>query len=67
MTGQELIEWIKAKKAENAQVEVAYRDEGGLYYGTDKETSPILLEAGQETIEAVRRYIRTVDYKRIIL
>ncbi|MBP5597273.1 MAG: hypothetical protein J6Y02_17960 [Pseudobutyrivibrio sp.] len=35
MTGKELIEWIKDKKAEDLQIEVQYRDDGGIYYGRD--------------------------------
>lgn len=43
MTGQELIDWIKQHNAENTVVEVAYRDEGGLYYGTDKNIDPLIV------------------------
>ena len=40
MTGQELIDWIKANKAENFYIRVAYRDGGGYYSGYDEDISP---------------------------
>ena len=42
MTGQELINWIKANKAEELPVAVQYRDGGGEYYGGELISSPIL-------------------------
>lgn len=35
MTGRDLIKWILDNKAEDKQVEIQYRDEGGDYSGTD--------------------------------
>lgn len=40
MTGQELIDWIKANKAENFYIRVAYRDGGGYYSGHDEDVQP---------------------------
>ena len=62
MTGQELIDWIKRHNAENAVVEVAFRDEGGLYYGTDKNIEPLIVG---ENVNL--QYIGTADYERMIL
>lgn len=62
MTGQELIDWIKHHNAENAVVEVAYRDEGGLYYGTDKAIDPLIVGANVQI-----QYIGKTDYERLIL
>ena len=36
MTGRDLIKWILENKAEDTEFEVQYRDNGGDYYGTDK-------------------------------
>ena len=41
MTGRELIKWIKDNKAEDYEVRVQYRDNGGYYTGTD-DTEPEL-------------------------
>lgn len=40
MTGQELIDWIKANNAENFYIRVAYRDGGGYYSGHDEDVQP---------------------------
>ena len=40
MKGKELIEWIKDNKAEDLQIEVQYRDGGGIYYGRDTDIVP---------------------------
>lgn len=42
MTGQELINWIKANKAEELPVAVQYRDGGGEYVGGEFISSPTL-------------------------
>lgn len=42
MTGQEIINWIKANKAEELPVVVQYRDGGGEYYGGELISSPTL-------------------------
>ena len=62
MTGQQLIDWIKKHHAEDAVVEVAYRDEGGLYWGTDKDVDPLIVSANVQL-----RYIGKADYERLIL
>jgi hypothetical protein len=62
MTGQELIDWIKQHHAENAVVEVAYRDEGGPYYGTDEYINPLIVGAN---VKLPR--MEKADYERIIL
>lgn len=62
MTGQQLIDWIKQHHAENAVVEVSYRDEGGLYYGTDKDIDPLIVGANVQL-----QYIGKADYERLIL
>ena len=62
VTGQELIDWIKHNHAEDAIVEVAFRDDGGMYYGTDKDVSPLIV--GENV---TLPYIDTADYKRLIL
>ena len=62
MTGQELIDWIKTNHAENAIVEVAYRDDGGFYYGTDKNIDPLIVGKNVRL-----RYIGKEDYERLIL
>lgn len=36
MTGKELIKWIEEHDAQELIFEVQYRDDGGDYYGTDK-------------------------------
>ena len=63
MTGQELIDWIKSHHAENTVVEIAYRDDGGLYYGTDKDIKPIIVGKN----ETLCKYIEPEDYERLIL
>ena len=35
MTVKELYEWAVANGAENFDIEILYRDEGGYYYGAD--------------------------------
>lgn len=62
MTGQQLIDWIKQHHAENAVVEVAYRDEGGMYYGTDNAIDPLIVGANVQL-----QYIGKADYERLIL
>ncbi len=62
MSGQELINWIKLHNAEDAVVEVAYRDDGGLYYGTDKNIDPFIVD---ENVSL--QYIGKAEYKRLIL
>ena len=62
MTAQQLIDWIKKHHAEDAVVEVAYRDEGGLYHGTDMTIDPLIVGEGV-TLD----YIGTADYERLIL
>ena len=37
MTVKELYEWAVKNGAENFDIEVAYRDEGGFYYGYDND------------------------------
>ena len=62
VTGRDLINWIKKYHAEDAIVEVAYRDEGGLYYGTDKKIEPLIVGGG-----VCMDYIGSAPYTRIIL
>ena len=62
MTGQELIDWIKTNHAENAIVEVAYRDNGGSYNGTDKDIDPLILGKNVGLW-----HIEREDYERLIL
>ena len=62
MTGQELINWIKDHKAEDIAVEVAYRDDGGCYYGTDKDIRPLIVGK-----DVKLNYIGQTGYDRIIL
>lgn len=46
MTVKELIEALK-QYDENADVVVQYRDDGGVYYGTDSDIEPFLNEYGE--------------------
>ena len=62
MTAQQLIDWIKKHHAEDAVVEVAYRDEGGLYHGTDMDIDPLIVGANVQF-----QYIGEADYERLIL
>ena len=41
MTIKELYEWAVEHSADNLDVEIQYRDDGGLYYGVD-ECNPII-------------------------
>ena len=63
MTGKELIKWIIDHKAEDVIVEVAYRDEGGLYFGTDAEIAPIIVGKNVN----FNMYIGKKEYERLIL
>ena len=63
MTGKELIDWIIEHKAENAIVKVVYRDDGGLYYGTDDDIHPFIVEKNVK----ISKYIPEKDYERLIL
>lgn len=62
MTGQQLIDWIKQHHAENAVVEVAYRDDGGMHYGTDKKIDPIIIGKNVDL-----PFVGMEDYERLIL
>lgn len=42
MTIKELYEWAVDNHAEDLDLEVQYRDGGGIYYGTDSELTPII-------------------------
>lgn len=44
MTGKELIKWLQDNNALDLPIEVAYRDEGGYHYGTDKQWFPMIEE-----------------------
>lgn len=45
MTIKELYEIALEKSAENFEIEISYRDDGGCYYGTD---SDIIFEIDKE-------------------
>ena len=62
MTGREFIEYIQKWGLEDYKIEVQYRDEGGCYYGTDKETEPRIVEAGDEL-----KYAGRENYNRIVI
>ena len=47
MTGRELIKWILDNKAEDAKIEVQYRDSGGDYPETD-EVLYLIDETGKD-------------------
>ena len=36
MTVEELYQWAKENNVEKCEVEIQYRDGGGIYYGTDE-------------------------------
>lgn len=62
MTGKQLIEYIEKWKLEDCQIEVQYRDEGGLYFGTDSYIEPFICEPGQKC-----KYAGVSEHKRLIL
>lgn len=62
MTGRELINYIEKWELEDCKIEVQYRDDGGCYYGTDKEIEPTIVEANADI-----KYAGCVGYKRLIL
>ena len=64
MTGKELIDFIRMNHAEDAIVEVQYRDDVGCYSGTDDEIVPSIIEGN-----AIPKCLFTPakEYKRIIL
>ena len=45
MTIQELYDWAKEHNAVNYSIEIQYRDDGGAYYGRDKEVYTIIADA----------------------
>lgn len=45
MTIQELYDWAKENNAVNYSIEIQYRDDGGAYYGRDKEVYTIIADA----------------------
>ena len=59
MTGRELIMWILEKNAEDAEIEVQYRDAGGDYSGTDN-----VLYLIDETVDSEDGWS---SYRRIVL
>lgn len=62
MTGKELIKWIEDNHAEDYEIEIVYRDDGGYYYGSDDTLELEIVKAGQ--------YSNSVDPKyhdRILL
>lgn len=62
MTGRELIDYIYQWGLEDSVIEVQYRDDGGCYYGTDKEVEPTVVKAG-----TAMKYAGCADYDRVIL
>ena len=49
MTVQELYEYAKQHGVLDYEIRVQYRDDGGLYYGTD-EVESITIEDGQKAL-----------------
>lgn len=64
MTGQELIDWIKKHNAEDAVIEIQYRDDGGFYSGTEDEIVPAIID---KNVIPKCRYTPVREYKRIVL
>lgn len=52
MTIAELYNWAVKNHAENLEIEVQYRDDGGWYYGTDDYIEPEITksEHGNEDV-----------------
>ena len=63
MTGAEFIKWIEDNHAEELPIEIQYQDDGGCYYGTEKEyIVPKIVEPNEKT-----QFSGCESYRRIVV
>lgn len=62
MTGKELIKWIEDNHAQDYEIEIVYRDEGGYYYGSDNRLELEIVKSGQYS-----NSVGQTNYDRILL